>query len=338
MKRLAICMMAALLLTGCRKDLCYNHDEHALTVKTDIAATWELEWERDYGRAWTENWAAEWEAAYDDFRPKAGEGIAAIIYHADNTSDERHLEAEGGRLPMEEGIHSILFYNDDTEYIVFDDIASSATATASTRTRTRANFEGLHAEEPTISAPDMLFGRYMEDFVAERTLDPVNVPVEMRPLTYTYLLRYEFSHGLNYVALARGAVAGMAEKVYLMDGHTGPETATLLFDDGELKSYGVEKRIQSFGVPNHPGDDYTKVDGEPEPGTYLLNLEVRLTNGKILTYNFDITDQMQDQPRGGVITVSGIEVSDEDGLEGGTGFQPNVEGWGEYEDIEIPMN
>ena len=33
-------------LAGCRKDLCYNHDEHALTVKTDIAADWEREWER----------------------------------------------------------------------------------------------------------------------------------------------------------------------------------------------------------------------------------------------------------------------------------------------------
>ena len=338
MKRLAICVLAALALTGCRKDLCYNHDEHALTVKTDIAATWELEWERDYGRAWLANWPAEWTTAYDDLRPEAGEGIAAIIYREDGTSDERHLEPEGGRLAMDEGRQSVLFYNDDTEYIVFDDIASSATASASTRTRTRASYEELHAGEPTITAPDMLFGHYLEDFVADRTEEAVNVPVEMRPLTYTYLLRYEFSHGLNYVSLARGALVGMAERVYLMDGHTGPETATILFDDGVLTSYGVEKHVQSFGVPNHPGDDYTKVDEDPEPGTYMLNLEVRLVNGKILKYDFDITDQMADQPRGGVITGPGIAVSDEDGLEGGTGFQPDVDGWGEYEDIEIPVN
>lgn len=335
----AACGLSLLMgLSGCRKDLCYDHDEHALTVKTDIAATWELEWERDYGRAWEDNWLDEWELAYDDLRPDAGEGIAAMVYHADGTSDERHLEADGGRLHMDEGTHSILFYNDDTEYIVFDDIASSATATATTRTRTRATLTDLRDDEPTITAPDMLYGHYIDTYVAERTLEPVNVPVEMRPLTYTYLLRYEFSHGLQYVALARGALAGMAESVYLMDGHTGPESATVLFDDGELKSYGVEKRIQTFGIPNYPGDDYTKAEA-PEPGTYILNLELRLTNGKVLPpMNFDVTEQVKDQPRGGVITVTGIEVSDEDGMEGGAGFDPDVEGWGEYEDIEVPVS
>lgn len=39
---------------------------------------------------------------------------------------------------------------------------------------------------------------------------------------------FKFSKGLKYVALTRGALAGMAEKVYLNDGRTGSETATIL--------------------------------------------------------------------------------------------------------------
>ena len=43
MKNIALAgtmLLAAVLTTGCRKDLCFDHDEHALTVKTDIAADW----------------------------------------------------------------------------------------------------------------------------------------------------------------------------------------------------------------------------------------------------------------------------------------------------------
>lgn len=32
------------LSSGCRKELCYNHDEHAYSVKVDVTATWEREW------------------------------------------------------------------------------------------------------------------------------------------------------------------------------------------------------------------------------------------------------------------------------------------------------
>lgn len=43
-------LLALLLLTatGCRKDLCYNHDEHAIAVKTEVMADWEQVWERHY--------------------------------------------------------------------------------------------------------------------------------------------------------------------------------------------------------------------------------------------------------------------------------------------------
>ena len=32
-----------IFLTGCRKDLCYNHDEHSFSVKVDIVADWACE-------------------------------------------------------------------------------------------------------------------------------------------------------------------------------------------------------------------------------------------------------------------------------------------------------
>lgn len=334
MKRiLAFSLVLLPVLTGCRKDLCYTHDEHSISVKTDVVATWECEWERNHGTDWSENWP-HCTCGYDDLRPEPADGIRAIVYDEGGAYTQNNLSAEGGRLPMTEGKHSLLFYNNDTEYIVFEDLPSYATASATTRTRSRGSFEELHAGERTVSEPDMLFGSYTKDYEARRALKPVELPVTMHPLTFTYVIRYEFSNGLQYVALARGALAGMAESVYLQDGHTDDRAATILYEEAAITDYGVEAHVKTFGVPNYPGDGYGSRADQP----YSLNLEVRLRNGKYKTFEFDITDQVENQPRGGVITVSGLEISDEEGTEGSGGFDPDVDDWGDEIDIELPLD
>lgn len=328
--------MLLFLLAGCRKDLCYNHDEHSLSVKVDAKVTWEQEWERAYDHQWTDEWDEAWTWSYDDLRPDVADGVRVVIYADEGESlGETNLSQAGGRiLSLPEGTHDLLLYNNDTEYIVFNNTTMAASALATTRTLTRGSFAALHKDERTVNQPDMLYGHFEDDHVAERTLDPVQLQVEMRPLVYTYLVRYEFSHGLQYVALARGALAGMAESVYLTDGHTGNEAATVMFDC-RLTDYGAEAQMQSFGVPNYPGDHYTRADGSP--AAYHLNLQVRLNNGQYKEFEFDVTDQVQGQPRGGVITVSGIEVTDEEGTAGEGAFDVTVDDWGDYVDIPLPL-
>ena len=107
---------------------------------------------------------------------------------------------------------------------------SPATATATTRTRTRSSFQALHEGERTVTPPDMLYGAFVLEYIAERTLEAVELPIEMRPLSYSYLIRYRFASGQQYVAQARGALAGVADKVYLQDGHTDEVSSTVLFD------------------------------------------------------------------------------------------------------------
>lgn len=238
---------------------------------------------------------------------------------------------------MNEGTHDLLFYNNDTEYIVFNDIAALASASATTRSLTRGAFEALHAGERTVNQPDMLYGAYIGSYEALPTQETVGLPVRLQPLTYTYLVRYEFQQGFQYVALARGALAGMAESVYLNDGHTGPEAATVMFDC-TLRDYGPEATVKSFGIPDYPGDHYGDGTRTTER-SYHLNLEVRLHNGAMKTFEFDVTDQVKAQPRGGVIIVSdGLVITDEEGAAGfDSGFDIDVEGWGDYIDIPLPL-
>jgi len=49
---MALYAATLLLLGGCRKDLCYDHPDHAFSVQVNLTATWEQEWERSYQTDW----------------------------------------------------------------------------------------------------------------------------------------------------------------------------------------------------------------------------------------------------------------------------------------------
>ncbi len=330
---LALVAVSASLMTSCRKELCYDHDLHAQKSHIDIHTSWEQEWERPYGFDWKNNWNSSFEYTYDALRPAISKGIRVNAYQGD-AKRSTNIKAEGQRVVIFSGKQQLLFFNNDTEYILIDGEDAAASASATTRTRTRASYFADHKNENTVNPPDMLYSAYYDGFEMIPQLKPLDFPVTMRPLTYTYWVRYEFESGLQYVALARGALSGMAKSVYLHNGATPADEATLLYD-AELTAYGASARFMSFGVPGLTDGNYAPAaDGD---GKFNLNLEVRLKNGKMLSYDFDVTDQVKQQPRGGVITVTGIVVSDEDGTEGSGGFNPDVDGWGDYEDIEMPF-
>ena len=339
---LVVCMplIASVLLglSSCEhKDLCYHHEEHALKYHALVEATYELEWQKTMAgaRNWESEWPTNFGMGYDDLRPVVPKGLRALVYNEDKSHDMVNLPAKGGVLNMSMGEHSILFYNNDTEYIIFDELQSSASAKATTRTRSRSSYLGNSfsgtRNENTVTPPDMLYGNYVPTYTPIKQISPELLPITMHPLVFTYLIRYEFSAGYEYVALSRGALAGMAGSVYLFDGHTSENAVTLLYDC-TLETFGPQAIVQSFGIPNYPNPDYTRGNQK-----YALNLEVKLKNGKIKNFDFDVTDQVEKQPNGGVIVVKGIEISDKEGQEGGSGFDVDVEGWGDYQDVELPL-
>lgn len=334
-------LAGVLLLAGCtHKELCFDHEDHAYTSAIKVEAEYEQEWQYfcEGGTDWEAyaSWQETFGMEYNDLRPAIPEGLRVQLYKSGDLYSTSNLAALGGTVSMQPAEYSILFYNNDTEYIVFDYLPTYASARATTRTRTRATYVGnsyVDAEsENTVNPPDMLYGNYIESYTAERTDEATVIPVTMHPLVFTYLIRYEFSYGLEYVALARGALAGMAESVSLSTGTTSAEAVTVLYDDCTIEPWGVQAVVRSFGIPDYPNEHYSTRSGS----TYGLSLEVRLTNGNYLSFDFDISDQMQLQPQGGVIVVSGIEISDEEAAEAtGGGFSVDVTDWGEYEDVDI---
>lgn len=352
----SIIMAAAftLMLTGCRKELCYDHDLHGLNVRAHIMPEWELEWMRDYGISEIYDGLLDFASKEllkgDDGRensdglseellksiigqltPVPGSGIASVAYHESGMLNTRHIDSTGGMLHLHEGFQDILFYNNDTEYIVFSGMDSYAEASASTRTRTRASYNASHEDEVTVNSPDMLFGAWVEDY--EGVLAPVadTVGIQLRPLVYKYLIIFEVTKGIDLVQAAAGGIAGMAGQVYMQDGHTGSETVTVLFDDCLIVENYIISVVSSFGVPDFQyGSESYNTGGR----TFGLNLTITLNSGKTVYTDFDITDQMSIQPRGGYISIDGIEIT----TEGGDGFfDVSVGDWGDEEEIDLPI-
>lgn len=334
----AAALVLAAVLSGCRKELCYDHNLHGAYIRVLLVPHWERVWERGAdGISWEDNWPGTFGTGYSGMLPEVPEGIRVVAFQNDVPGNQQNLPPEGDFISLNEGESSILLYNNDTEYIVFDGLDGTATATATTRTKTRATYSATHPDETTIGMPDMLYGSYIDSYTAERTIETVELHDTLRPLTYTYYIRFEITNGLERVAAARGTLAGMAAKVYLMDGHTDEETAGILFD-GTVEDWGAEARVLSFGVPGWPGIGYRSGEEQEVERQYGLNLELELTSGTVVTGNFDeeATLQIAGQPRGGVIVIRDIDVDDLVTIKESGGFDVDVDDWKEGDTIELP--
>ena len=337
-----IVLMMAILLSGCRKELCYDHERHTERVEYLLSLAYDIEWEYNMEShiEWEQYWDEGFGITYDSIRPKKPEGVRVHIYNEDDRTEiVRNIDEDGATIHFnDEGHYAVLLHNNDTEYIVYEGMNSFATAYATTRGVSRGSYFGNSligsrpGEETTVNPPDMLFGAYLDSVYVEKSTKPDTMSVTLHPLVFTYLVRYEVEKGAEYIALARGALAGMAKGVNLGNGHTSPEVATVLYD-ATVTDFGAQALVKSFGVPDYPNPNYSR-----NPHQYGLNLEVRLTDGTFQQFDFDITDQIEKQPHGGVIVVKGIEIKEPEQLGGGGGFDVGVSDWGDAIDIPLPLN
>lgn len=102
------------------------------------------------------------------------------VYNEDGTNNILNVAPEGDIVRMRPGEHSPLLYNNDTEYIVFDDMNSFASAKATTRTRTRASYAGNpymeNTVENTVNAPICFMATTWRTTRPNARLRPTNYP------------------------------------------------------------------------------------------------------------------------------------------------------------------
>jgi hypothetical protein len=344
-----------LILCGCeQRELCFDHEEEANGQELNLRFAYDLSWHESYDLYqgldgydldWTEDEVTlEMGDLMESVYPVTPDGIRIQVMKGGEHYLTSNVGAMTGTIHLAEGDYSMLFYNNNTETIVFDlDVISAEMITASTRTRVRSTYDGnpllSTRTDNTVTEPDVLFYSYLPKYTAQKAGDAETLDVVMEPAVFTYVIRFNFVRGLEHVALARGTLEGMAESVSLSDGTTSDVPATILYDC-VITDRRVVAAVKSFGIP-----DYTPntgvVNNQNRRSTreyeYGVTLELRLTNGALKTYYFDVTDQVGLQPNGGVITVGGIEIGDDEVKTSGSAFDVTIDDWGEYEDITLPL-
>lgn len=324
---------------SCRKEICYDH-----YPAMDINLSWELEWERDYGMNHQANWdPVQHHYEYDGLRPSVPEWVKMVKYYNDGSLVEQFLSPDGKKFEVApDEKYSALFYNGDTEYVIFSDMASinDVRATATSRTRSGSSLQDmkeLYQVSRTTNPPDVIYSAYLEEAPGVKVHETKPMPVKMQPLVYTYVVTYAFESGIEHVTGARGALGGMAEGVYLRTGVTTDETSIILFDC-EIHADACRSRVRSFGIPGFPDSYFGRRATNGDAGPFTLNLELKLKSGKTRDFTFDITDQLKNQPRGGTIKVTGIEVEDDPPGQAASGFEVEVSGWDDdVVEISLPI-
>ena len=334
---LLILLGFGLSLISCRHEA-LDDLELVFTKRAFVEATYENEWQYsvEEGFDW-ENYS-EWEEvfhmSYEMLRPALPDGLRAQISLENGFASVFNMSPEGGEIPFADTHQSLLFYNNNTEFIVFDGLHSVKEAVATTRSRSEGARPGIMdgMDGDAMNSPDMLYTYYIESFHGEEHPDDDVIAVRLKPMVFSYLIQYEFQKGLEDIVQAKGALVGMADAVSLSDGRTSSNTATLLFN-GVVRNFAVQALVHSFGIPAYPNEE-----GEPDNRKYALELDVKLKSGNVQHFRFDVSDQVSRQPRGGVVRITGIEVDEKLAHPSyDSGFDVNVSGWGEDEHIQLPI-
>lgn len=360
-------LLVAIVSGSCKhKDLCIDHNHGDNLV---LKVNWYLKWNLEYLKDWDTEWNPDWIVDWNKVIPTKPEGVRLVA--ETETDSYRHilnLSPEGGDVKFQPGDYTALLYNNDTEYIVYKESERVANTMATTRARSRSPYSENNPEENTVNAPDFLFCSFIdrlhvegdvgEDSGGNRSV--FEVDVTMYPVVFSYIIRFEFNSGKEYINDARIALSGMAGTVNLSNRRTLDDVVTVLYDEAEVCDYGVEVVLRSFGMCNFdpvPTDEYPnghfydpgvmETEGKPAVADRpkydgqtrnMLTLEVALKSGQVKTFEVDVTDSMLEQPRGGVLLIENLEITPEEGEGSQTGgFEVDVDDWEDSEEVDLPL-
>lgn len=341
--RLALCALLVSVVWSCDNIPCQygqseNPENPAKWRRVDFAAQYDRQWMIEHP---TSPWAQDVLAAnfrqYPILKPSLPTGLRSVIYRHEELPSIYNMPVHGDTVSVQAGEHDILFFNNNTHYILFTRLDHWASAVATTLTQQRATYHGNPAielaegVERTASPPDMLFGHSVEAYHVENTDTMQRLHFMMKPLVFSYVIHFHITKGWEYLRKVRATLTGMAGGVWLHNSNTTDEAVTLLYDC-QISDDGATGLVKTFGVPGF-------VQGKSEwPTTrHGITLELWLTSGSLAIKHFDVTSQVHDQPQGGVVVVENIVVTPEEAAppEHDSGFKPTVNPWGENTDIPV---
>ncbi len=318
---------------------------------------------------WQLNWAINWQFNWNvstlgpvGYTPPAslrmhvfthgpeGDPISHFVHNF--VGDETQLE-------IFIGTHDLLFHNNDSEALLFQQdgdlghvhsytrkLANGLKASTQILTipqklagQTKAPSEFI---EPVNLTPDNLFSLYNQNQVITDNLDDyeyidgkyvLRIEGELDPSTFIYLFQIRLLNNDDRVIGSAGgaALTGMSQGVDLMTRQTWEPTASYLMDVYMDKAQDMlGAKVFTFGIPGCNPYDAASVAAAPD-GSHYLVLNVSYVNGSNKNISLDVTDKIRELPLGGVIDLE-IDVNDfppDESAGGDGGFVALIGDWDE---------
>lgn len=310
-------------------------------------------------------------SSYEVFRYYKGDNPQAMHTSADMFT----IYTNRFRRYFQFGYYDILLYSnidskDGTQVVVISEQGDSVIATTTgTRGLSRSILDATRVGDDDtpigiLNQPEIFYVAYSENVYISPDLndyeyDPVenvyikHIETELRPLVYIYLVQFILTNNDNHRIKGingNAAISSMAASTNLKTGHTGNKPTFVYFNTRMKEDVMVDgKRCDVFGgklttfglCDNEPytrsGTHYSGTRGNLNNIVYY---DMVWDNGQIVTYQADVTDQMQRQAHGGIITItvdcSQLTPPEDEPSGGGSMFIPTIEDYDEVQwEIEI---
>lgn len=257
---------------------------------------------------------------------------------------------------MPVGWHDILFWSnidsdDGTQVLLIDE--SNPSDIHATTTGTRLSY-GSPSRGGVYNNPEIFYAGMPETFYissdpadydfydAERNLYIKHIDANLKPLVYTYLVQIVLYHNSNRITglAERTAVTSLADGVSVHTGHTHTTDAAVSYDmrlkhnrparNGEAADIFGGK-LTTFGLCDMESWVRSRNRAYTGSRAELTNNVVAnfaFSNSSDSVYVYNVTDQMQRQSHGGVVTieidVDTLKIPQRGSHGGGAGFEPWV--------------
>ena len=251
-------------------------------------------------------------------------------------------------------IHTI----DGVQSLIFNEEATLDSVTAYTNQTMHPSRYNAPRYSHSFYEPEQLFAAYEQGIEINKSLDGFKYDYErmiyvkeltmtLEPVTYIYLTQVILHNNRGRISSIDGSanLSGLSRSVTLNTGYTGSDPITVHFGarmkrdcrkQDELVDI-IGGRLVTFGICNSNGFRTLSRQAVVDNSHHYLDVSMQFNNGNDSTLVFDVTEQVRQRFKGGVITVElDVDTIPIPSRRGGSGFDAVVK---DFEEVthEIEM-
>lgn len=367
---LALVMMIFMTaFTGCERKPLYLAQRGTLNVDVSV---YNIQLDLLWGVDWKTEWQYMWdESLHGPLGYSEPSGVRANVFSLTESNERfkyttRNLPKSGGRVNLTtRQSYDMVFFNNDTEYILFYSDDANDYLYATTRSNSKTAYTRAYAH---YNQPDQLFGTFLHDLYV--TDDPdaytihydangypyylYNITASLTPYTFIYLCQVMLlnnndeegkriigCNGISADGLAGGVdlftrVTDSLNLVAITQEDVKPIQANrpLRLPDGTQTEGDIfAARIMTWGIPGIDPLEKIMARTEVQPQDSIeLGIGLTLRNGNVYSIQRNITELIKRKPAGGIITIVIDTAEIPDSIIGekpkpGGGFDASVDNW-----------